>query len=225
MQNDAPYVYPNGPSAITSGETWKEYIQSLHSAEFENDYSDNFALIRSEFSKILLVPGFLERFHHSEFSLQRDILEYLNSENCLWSTAVYLELLQNFSLDHREVLQWLTPRSVDSLKDHRVAQDQRPSLKFEILVRRVINHWHLKSNKYGHRVSYRVDFMILLMLAVKHGEDDVSEIIIEWIEHDVSNSFYDFTQIVENWSTLKVYPFEWILSTTQAHQCYTVSKE
>lgn len=207
---------------LTRGRTWKTYMNSLRGTWSQEvlDYHDlMYRLATTNFKKLLLVPGFLGRFHKSEFHLQRMILERLEQGNCIWMTAMHLKLIHETNIDNRDLLQWVAVRPND--KDSVVwsAQEKRPSEEFEARIRDILNFIRMRSEPDGYISSHTVDFLTGMLLGVKHGEAKVTHILNMWIDQEVKNNYYDFVQTVENWDKVKEYPIEWGVSLIESHVC------
>lgn len=209
---------------ITSGSTFEEYVQSVKDndvEEFWKNYNTNSALVRYQLEKVLYVPGFLERFHCAEFTLQKKILFMLKNGKCVWSTYNHLRMIQDTDSDHNEISSWSSPMG-DWVLPYCDGQNGRPSERFGnkalgllIVIASVHNGINLK-------VFPQIDARTLTMLAMKHGEEKVIGIIDLWSKSNLTNNFYDFVQLVENWDDTSVYPLEWTLNVIGTHRCKVI---
>lgn len=208
-------------TAITSGSTFEEYMQSIEDnnvEEFLKDYNVNSALVRDELPKVLYVPGFIERFHCAEFALQKKVLYILKNGKCVWSTYNHLKLIQDSGLDHVEVSSWRAPMA-SWHAPYCDGRNGRPTAHFGneaigLLITILSQHEGVNLGLFP-----QIDTRTLTLLAIKHGEDKVLGIIDLWTKSNITNTFYDFVQLVEDWDSTRIYPLEWTLNVITTHRC------
>lgn len=210
---------------ITSGSTFEEYVQSVKDngiEEFWQNYNVNSSLFRYQIEKVGYVPGFLDYFHRSEFRLQKRILYILKNGKCVWSTALYLKMIHDTGSDWKAVKEWKSGPYSDWSMPYCDGDNGMPSESFGIVSRGFL--WSLSdrhNTEAGSKIFPTVDAQTLTLLARKHGESKIMEIIDLWMKarKNLPNTFYDFCQLVEEWDRVKGYPIEWTLNVIGTHQC------
>lgn len=197
-------------TAITSGDTVEEWVESFkHDYDLYDSvkrYTRSHMKYDLEFENMKSVSGFLERFHCADFTMQKKILWMLQSENCYYKSLTFLKLLQDTDSVYSEHVAW---SSIRIEKD----ADQL----FQHLNSRIIGATKL-------RLSY-TDAWIVQLLATTYGENRVCEVIQEWTDKKLTNSFCDFAPLVEQWDTVKEYSLDWAVNVTNTHTCLTVHRD
>lgn len=220
----AHYRYSLDGNALvqhTKGRTWKTYRQSLRqnwNQEIMDSYDRNYHLCVYNFHKLLIVPGMLNRFHKSPYSLQMKVLEWLDSKICVWMIAGHLELLQSTQVSHEELWKWGYSDLNDS-HNNLIEGRSPPSSEFESKLRLIIEYSDVESNFYHSRHKFSMDFLSGVLLGFKYGEPRVIEIMDLWLAAKPEGDLLVLIELVKKWRKYKDYPLSWSASLIGQHVC------